>query len=117
MMLGRRRIRDLGPVGWLGLAAAVLGVAMALAAGAGWRAPFEASRPSRLILQAIGLVLLAWAMQRMVRGARHPGTQSRVAQDASLLLLVLSVACAMLSLLLGPRGRSGRSARPPGGGW
>ncbi len=102
-MLGRRRIRDLSPVGWLALAAAIIGIGLALAAAAGWRAPVEASRPSRLILQAIGLVLLVWAMQRMVRGARHPEAQPRVAQDANLLLVVLLVACGMLSLLLGPR--------------
>jgi 4-hydroxybenzoate polyprenyltransferase len=102
-MLGRRRIRDLGPVGWLYLAGACFVILVALAVAAGWRAPVEASRPSRLILPAIGAVLLVWVMQRMVRGARHPETQSRAAQDANLLLVVLSVACGMLSLLLGPR--------------
>jgi hypothetical protein len=102
-MLGRRRIRDLSPVGWLGLAAAFLGIVMALAGLAGWRAPVEASRPSRLILVGIGTVLLVWATQRTVRGARHPEAQSPLGQDINLLLTVLSVACGMLSLLLGPR--------------
>ena len=70
-MLGRRRIRDVGPVGWLALAAAIIGIGL--------------------------------ATQRTVRGARHPEAQPRAAQDANLLLVVLSVACGMLSLLLGPR--------------
>jgi hypothetical protein len=102
-MLGRRRIRDLGSVGWLGLAGAVLGTLLALAVLVGWRAPVEASRPSRLALQAIGLVLLVWATRRVVNGARYPEAQTRVAQDANLLLGTLSVDCGMLSLLLGPR--------------
>ena len=102
-MLGRRRIRDLGPVGWLGLAGAALGILLALAVLVGWRTPVEASRTSRLILQAIGLVLLVWAMRRMVHGARPPAAQTRFAQDANMLLVTLSVACGMLSLLVGPR--------------
>ena len=102
-MLGRRRFREFGPVGWLVVAGAAFGVFVALAVAAGWRPPFEASRGSRLILQAIGLVLLVWGMQRVVRGARYPEVQSRAAQDANLLLVVLAVACGMLSLLLGPR--------------
>jgi arginine exporter protein ArgO len=102
-MLGRRRIRDVGPVGWLALAAAISGIGLAFAVLAGWRTPVEASRPSRFILQAIGLVLLVWAMQRTVRRARHPEAQPRAAQDANLLLVMLSMACGMLSLLLGPR--------------
>ena len=101
-MLGRRRIRDLGPLGWLALAVAALGMVMALAVGVGVRAPVQASRPSRLILQAIGAVLLIWSMQLMVRHARNPDRRSEAAQHASILLVMLGVVCGMLSLLLGP---------------
>ena len=58
MLLGRRRLRDLGPLDWLALAVAVLAVGMGTMALFGWRPSFEASRSSRLILPLLGTVLL-----------------------------------------------------------
>jgi uncharacterized membrane protein YhaH (DUF805 family) len=103
MLLGRRRLRDLGPLGWLALAVGVLAVGMNLVALLGWRPWFEASRSSRLILLLIGAVLLGWGMQRMIRGARNPGPADEAATAGTVLLVSLSVACGALSLLLGPR--------------
>jgi len=100
-LLGRRRLRDLGPVGWAGLAVAFLYIGMALAVMVGWRAPFQASRPSRLALLGIDAVLLVWGVQRMVRGARNPTRDTQVARDVSFLLVNLALAVGMLSLLLG----------------
>jgi hypothetical protein len=60
-MLRRRRIRDMGPLGWLALGVALVVAVMAIAGLVGWRLPVEASRPSRLILTLIGGVLLVWS--------------------------------------------------------
>jgi uncharacterized membrane protein YhaH (DUF805 family) len=103
MLLGRRRLRDLGPLHWLALAVGVLAVGMNLVALFGWRLSFEASRPSRLILLLIGAVLLVWGIQRMRREARNPGSADQNAQAKQMLLLSLSMTCGALSLLLGPR--------------
>ena len=73
-LLGRRRLRDLGPLDWFALAVAVLGVGMGAVALFGWRPSFEASRTGR---------------------PERPAKQ--------MLLISLSVTCGMLSLLLGPR--------------
>jgi threonine/homoserine/homoserine lactone efflux protein len=102
-MLRRRRIRDLGPLGWLALGVALVVAVMAIAGLAGWRLPVEASRPSWLILTLIGGVLLVWAVQRVVREARGPGPADRASPAKFLLLISLSMACMLLSQLLGPR--------------
>jgi hypothetical protein len=103
MLLGRRRLRDLGPLDWLALAVAVLAMVMGTVALFGWRPSFEASRPSRLILLLIGTVLLVWGMQRMIREARNPGLAGDASPARNMLLVSLSVTCGMLSSLLGPR--------------
>ena len=70
---------------------------------AGWRLPVEASRPSRLTLTLIGVVPLAWVIQRTVGEARGPGPADEGSPAKHLLLLSLSMASVILSLLLGPR--------------
>ena len=103
ILLGRRRLRDLGPLDWLTLAVGVLAVGMGTAALFGWRPSFEASRASRLILLLIGTVLLVWGMQRMIDEARNPGQTRKASPARNMLLVSLSVTCGMLSVLLGPR--------------
>jgi hypothetical protein len=48
-------------------------------------------------------VLLVWAVQRVVREARGPGPADRASPAKFLLLISLSMACMLLSQLLGPR--------------
>jgi hypothetical protein len=103
MLLGRRHLRDLGPLDWLALAVAVLAMAMNTVALFGWRPSFEASRWSRLILLLIGTVLLVWGIQRMPREARNPGLAGETSTARNMLLVSLSLTCRALSLLLGPR--------------
>jgi uncharacterized membrane protein YhaH (DUF805 family) len=103
MLLGRRRLRDLGPLDWLALAIGVLAVGMNLVALFGWRAPVEASRTSRLLLLLIGAVLLVWGMQRMIRESRRLGPADQGAPAKQMLLLSLSMTCGALSVLLGSR--------------
>jgi uncharacterized membrane protein YfcA len=103
MLLGRRRLRDLGPLDWLTLAIGVLAVGMNTGALFGWRLLVEASRPSRLILLLIGAVLLVWGIQGMRREARNPGPADEASTAKQMLLVSLSMTCGALSLLLGPR--------------
>ena len=102
-MLGRRRIRDLGPLGWLALGIALVVAGLGVAGLIGWRFPVEASRPSRLILILIGGVLLVWGARRVVREARDPGLADKTSPARLLLLISLAMACMTLSQLLGPR--------------
>jgi threonine/homoserine/homoserine lactone efflux protein len=103
MLLGRRRLRDLGPLDWFAWAIGCLAVVMNLVALFGWRASVEASRTSRLILLLIGAVLLVWGVQRMIREARRLGAADQDAPAKQMLLLSLSMTCGALSVLLGPR--------------
>ncbi len=98
-----RELRDRGPVAFIGLGLAVVGMAGAMAVLGGWRFPIEASRASRLTLLGLSALFLAHAGVRMVRDARAGRPQPRAELDKSLALIMLSVLCGLISLALGPR--------------
>jgi hypothetical protein len=88
-----------GPGALAVLVVLVLAGSGLMAVLAGYRLPVVASRPSRLILALLGVVLLAGATQRFLAGR----SKGRHQPDNLLQLLVgLSLLCVAVGLLLAP---------------